>query len=255
MQRSHADLPSRAEFEKARPVNAMSPVEPSPPHRLSALQHLDEFGYAVIATEMRQDEIALLRDRLIMLAHAERRIPGRWASARKLHVEDVLAVTTCADPLAASSGLLGAAHGMLGADVYVHGVRMRAPLPGHGQQSLHTDDLPGTGLRLLTAIVPLIDIDSTNGAPRVVPRSHLRRPDVLPEDESGSVANQLVLNCPAGSAIVFGGGLWHSGTRNDSEAPRPAVAITFAQRHAGLPHPRRNDARAHSTDPRLYSPI
>lgn len=203
------------------------------------LRHLPENGYAVVPKVLQEEVIEPLRLWLLGLADAERVRSGAWTSKRKLHVEDLLDVGPALDQVVLSRALLEGAKTILGEDVYVHGMRLRAPLPGHGEQALHTDDDPEVPVRLMTALVPLVDVDVGNGAPRVLPGSHLRRPTTVPQDEMAEVAGQVIPPCPAGCALVFPGSLWHSGTRNLSTTPRPMLALTYARRGAGLPNDRR----------------
>ena len=215
-------------------------------------------GYAVVSKVLQEDAIAPLRCWLLGLAHAEQAWPGAWISKRKLHIEDLLDAGFPLDQVALSRSLLEESKNLLGDDVYVHGMRLRAPLPGHGEQALHTDDDPEMPVRLVTALVPLVDMDVGNGGPRFLPGSHIRRPAAVPQDEMAEVAGQVIPPCPAGGALVFPGSLWHSGTRNLSAAPRPLLALTYAKRGAGLPTNRRPSsgtiARLGSAA-RIYSPV
>lgn len=109
-------------------------------------------------------------------------------------------------------------------------VSLRSPRPGHGGQSLHTDDVPllgGGPDRVATAIVALTAFTSANGATRVVPGSH-RRPDL--QVRAGALAShpdEVLLIGGAGDAFVFSGHLLHSGTVNVSDHDRPALQITW----------------------------
>jgi ectoine hydroxylase-related dioxygenase (phytanoyl-CoA dioxygenase family) len=98
-------------------------------------------------------------------------------------------------------------------------------LPGFGQQGLHTDWLtrdPNEPFAVVTALGALDGFTNENGAPRVVPGSHLV-PRPIPKAMQAPAAHhpreQLVL-ARAGSVVVFNGHLAHSGTRNRSRAPR-----------------------------------
>ena len=116
---------------------------------------------------------------------------------------------------------------------HVSAAGYRGPQPGYGAQALHADDVPiGAGdlYRVATAIVPLVDFTERNGATRVVPGSH-RDPvrDASPEAGPPHARERLV-TARAGSAIVFNGHLWHSGTRNTSDARRDALQLVFRRR-------------------------
>jgi len=111
-------------------------------------------------------------------------------------------------------------------------VIFRCPFPGFGGQKLHADDLPLVDPNQtlgLTAIVPLVDFTADNGATRLIPGSH-RRPDL--QRLSGSLDDHpdaIVLTGPAGGMFLFSRHILHSGTRNDSVSPRPAVQICWTR--------------------------
>lgn len=119
---------------------------------------------------------------------------------------------------------------IIGGPFALSGAVYRCPDPGFGQQALHADDLPRVAIGpnlCATAIVALVPFTTGNGATRVVPGSH-RRPDLQrrsdrPDHEPGEVQ----LGCPLGGALVFSGHLLHSGMRNNSRRPRPALQFTF----------------------------
>jgi len=107
------------------------------------------------------------------------------------------------------------------------GTHLRSPLPGHGAQSLHADAAghaaPGSWT-VCTVIAALCDFTADNGPTRVVPRTH-REQDRAFQAHSPSVRHprERLLTGPAGTVFVINGHLLHSGTRNNSEHPRPAV--------------------------------
>ena len=117
----------------------------------------------------------------------------------------------------------------------------RDPLPGFGQQGLHTDwpmRGPGEPFAVVTALWPLDDFTAENGAPRVVPGSHLLpRPlaKSLQSPQAHHPREQLVL-ARAGSVLVFNGHLAHSGTLNRSRGPRRALHVQWVALDRTPPH-------------------
>jgi len=117
----------------------------------------------------------------------------------------------------------------------------RDPLPGFGQQGLHTDwplRAPGEPFAVVTALWPLDDFTAENGAPRVVPASH-RVPRPLTKSMQSPQARhphqQLVL-ARAGSVLVFNGHLVHGGTLNRSRGPRRALHVQWVALDRTPPH-------------------
>jgi len=108
----------------------------------------------------------------------------------------------------------------------------RDPLPGFGQQGLHIDWYQRSGsepFSIVTTIWLLDDFTERNGATRLVPGSHLV-PTPLPksmQEPANRHPNQKIITASAGSVLVFNGHVYHSGTRNDSNAPRRVLQCLF----------------------------
>jgi len=125
--------------------------------------------------------------------------------------------------------IAGAEHVLAGAHRVAdfHG---RNPLPGFGQQGLHTDDVPrapGAPYVVFTTLWMLDDFTAENGATRVVPGSHLiarpiakafAQPLARHPDEYIAVGR-------SGSVLILNGHLWHSGRCNSSSGPRRSVQM------------------------------
>lgn len=107
--------------------------------------------------------------------------------------------------------------------------------PGSEDQWLHRDegvwvDVPKPSPELqLASVIALVDFTRDNGATRVVPGSH-RWPDRhLPMGEQTTpTADQIaVAEMPAGSAVVYTGGVIHGGGANSTDRPRRAVHLSY----------------------------
>lgn len=129
--------------------------------------------------------------------------------------------------------VLAAVWHVLRRDLFLPGMAGRDPLPGFGQQSLHTDwTAPARPDRfdVVTALALLDDYTKENGATRLVPGSHRARS--APPKEVGDPAfvhpRELRVVAPAGSILVFNGHVLHSGTRHASSGPRRSLQYTFA---------------------------
>jgi ectoine hydroxylase-related dioxygenase (phytanoyl-CoA dioxygenase family) len=75
--------------------------------------------------------------------------------------------------------------------------------------------------------VALVDFTPDNGATRVVPGSHRTWSLTVPREPDIAVADERIITCPAGSAIVFAESLVHSGTRNTSVTTRASLQVTW----------------------------
>lgn len=195
----------------------------------------EEAGWIHLPDVLTVDEAAELADKCLQrLAHLgeDARVGDKpWAGTRRLvDLVDRLPLTTeriLADPTVAH-----AVESVLGGHVVVGEFTFRCPFPGFGEQKLHADDLPLTDvdqIRGLTAIVPLVDFTTENGATRLVPGSH-RRPDL--QRLSGNLDNhpdEILLTGRAGGMFLFSRHVLHSGTKNRSTAPRPALQISWSR--------------------------
>ena len=133
------------------------------------------------------------------------------------------------------------------------------PLPGQGQQALHSDGSKSVGPpvqhQLVNSMWMLDDFTANNGATRVIPGSHLEfRPiNELVNDPMVTHPKEITLSAPAGSVAIFNGSIWHSCTKNNSSQARRALHCAFSLRHMV----QQTDQRSHlrlETDTRL-SPL
>lgn len=192
----------------------------------------DEAGFVALTGLVDEAAIAAIAadtDRLLVLP-ADERLPRDKVSHGTRHLVDVDQRSEAVAAVVASRLLAEVVEQIVGSGTTERAVDWRCPQPGYGSQRLHADDLPKLDRgpdRCATAIVALVDFTAVNGATRVVPGSH-RRPDL--QRRAGSLdthPDARLLIGSAGTAFVFSGHLLHSGTRNRSDADRPALQITW----------------------------
>lgn len=128
--------------------------------------------------------------------------------------------------------LLAAAFHVLKRRFLLTDIRARDPLPGFGQQGLHADwrSPPVDGsYAVVTALCLFDEFSPENGAARVVPGTHrfTGRYGKSIADPQYVHPQQCVVEAKAGSALVFNGHLWHSGTRNRSRRSRRTLQISY----------------------------
>jgi len=193
---------------------------------------LDRDGYVVLTGILNATQLAGVREAIDRLI-AQARLDPTWHAGGTLHLKD-LVNDPAFDSVWKSDRLLSAVVHVLGFDLRIGSVTYRAPKPGYGAQTLHADYMQGYRgeYQVATAIVPLVDFTQSNGPTRIVPGSHLPGEFVIPSDADTPHADQRLMTCGAGSAIVFNGHVLHSGTRNASDQTRHALQITFSKRSA-----------------------
>jgi ectoine hydroxylase-related dioxygenase (phytanoyl-CoA dioxygenase family) len=186
------------------------------------LEALDRSGYVVVAAAL--DVPALERLRRAFG-------PGADARSGTEHVELGPSTPEREAWNALSSHPIvhaAARHLFGGAPFRERSLHGRNPLPGYGQQGLHTDwptRASADEVRVVTLLWMLDDFSVENGATRVVPGSHrivepLSKPLAQPQAQH---PREVRVTGAAGSVIVMNGHLWHSGTLNRSRGPRRAA--------------------------------
>jgi ectoine hydroxylase-related dioxygenase (phytanoyl-CoA dioxygenase family) len=193
---------------------------------------LDELGYVVVSGALELGHLARLHQ---AFEHAARQTEGTQHVRLHANTPDLLAWRE----LEQHPSLTSAAMHLLDGK-YVTNLHGRNPLPGFGEQGLHTDARPrgrGEPYSVVTALWMLDDFTNENGATRVVPRSH-GRVGAVPKSlaQPGDRHPDEVVVCGrAGSVLIFNGHLWHSGRRNRSRGPRRAAqhVLTLGGAFAG----------------------
>jgi len=99
--------------------------------------------------------------------------------------------------------------------------------PGEIAQVIHSDDLmfpfahPGSQA-MINCMWAIDEFTAANGATQVVPGSHRWPSDRQPEQHE-IVAGAM----PAGSVLIYSGGLLHGGGSNRSNAPRTGLVLSY----------------------------
>ena len=194
---------------------------------------LDRDGYVILDGLLDNEQVARILAALERLI-AQARLDPTWHAGGTLHLVD-LVDDNAFDPVWKSGRLLSAIVHVLGYDLRIGSLTYRAPQPGYGAQTLHADYMGAHRgeYQVATAIVALVDFTQSNGPTRVIPGTHINNVPVPPDNDTPH-ADQRLITCAAGSAIVFNGHLQHSGTRNTSQDTRHALQITFARTRAPI---------------------
>jgi len=195
----------------------LSAVPASPVH-----QALDQEGYVVVPGALDSEWVGRLR-------RAFEHAPVQVGGTQHVEITDETPEAKSWRALEHHPVLKAAAEHLLSPTYCLGGMHGRNPLPGFGQQGLHSDCLRGRENEciLITALWMLDDFTPENGATRVVPRSH-RITSLLARDLAQPLARhreEKIIVGSAGSVLMFNGSLWHSGRRNESKSPRRAVQM------------------------------
>jgi ectoine hydroxylase-related dioxygenase (phytanoyl-CoA dioxygenase family) len=195
-------------------------------------ESLDRLGYVVLPDVIDAGWLARIRTAF------ERAADGERSGTR--HAGDLIQKDEAFEVVLTHPKILAAVYHVLRRSFKVLALGGRDPLPGYGQQGLHTDWYPRTSpsepFSVATALWLLDDFIENNGATRLIPGSHLwlkplpkpmKQPDAKHPDQRTVIAK-------AGSALVFNGHLWHGGSRNESKRPRRVIQCQFVAREMGI---------------------
>jgi ectoine hydroxylase-related dioxygenase (phytanoyl-CoA dioxygenase family) len=93
--------------------------------------------------------------------------------------------------------------------------------------SVVPDPIPKWMIRFIV-IITLTDFKRNNGSSAVIPGTHklCRKPTL--EDIENSKKDEIILEAPAGSLVMWDGLLWHRSTDNNSKDNRDSIIVSYA---------------------------
>ncbi|HET6950947.1 MAG TPA: phytanoyl-CoA dioxygenase family protein [Acidimicrobiales bacterium] len=190
---------------------------------------LDEHGYALVEGVLPAGDVAARLAALDDLFAATPTGRNAFEGFRTQRIYAVFAKTRAFDDLAVHPLLLGALDHVLGPHY-----QFSAPValrigPGEAAQVLHRDEdvYPLTRPHppvVVNSMWALCDFTEGNGATRLVPGSHRWPDDRRPEPDGREVVHATM---PAGSVLIYAGGLWHGGGANTTDHPRPGLLLEY----------------------------
>jgi hypothetical protein len=167
-------------------------------------------------------------------AHVARTDPNRGANRYQMHLPFR---PPFADPAVIENPLaLAVLDGLLGRDYICHYFASDTPLPGSDYQRVHSDVallFPETPLSLpaysVVLNIPLVDHTPENGPLEIWPGgTHLMPGGTDLEALAPGMRSERV-PMPAGSLLLRDMRMWHRGTPNRSDAPRPNLALIYSR--------------------------
>ena len=217
-------------------------------------KQLDDDGFFIVENVLSKSDIKTMRNEFERIHAAENERGGH-----EVHVEpgarrisNIFNKTTAFDKMLAIPEVLAASAYLLG-EIKLHGANLRDPVKGYGQQDMHVD-VPkkfDDDWWVVNSMIMLDDMTLDNGPTRVVPGSHKWAPINVPyvnigdwepaplsaEDEArvpkdlgAPYPGELLVQAPAGSAIICNSSMWHSGTLKKADAPRRMMHLTYTRR-------------------------
>lgn len=206
---------------------------------------LDEQGYVSLGRILSDSQLDAIRNRLQSLLQEEGDRAGSelldspYIRHPKEEGADRLADLVNKDPLFdlfyTHPRVLAGVAQVIGPNIKLSSLNYRAALPGKGRQKLHADwheTVEPGDYKVCNTIWLLDDFSAANGATRLVPATH--RSGILPQEELddpwATHPDEMILEAPAGTVVIFNSHTWHGGTDNRSSTPRRAVHSYFCRR-------------------------
>ena len=190
---------------------------------------LDEHGYALIEGVLAPDDVAARRAGLEDLFAATPTGRNFFEGYHTQRIYAVFAKTRAFDDLAVHPRLLAALDHALGPHY-----QFSAPValrigPGEKAQVLHRDEdvypLPRPhDPVVVNSMWALCEFTEENGATRLIPGSHRWPEDRRPAEDGRETVG---VTMPAGSVLIYLGGLWHGGGANTTDRPRPGLLLEY----------------------------
>lgn len=189
------------------------------------LASLRDEGYGYVAEVCDADFTARLRETVLRLGRKGDSGPG---GGFMLLDKDPIFVDVVTNPK-----LLAVAEVMCGQGALLSQVAASIKPKGGDGLALHADrnwtPAPFPVHNQLVTFCWVMDpYDRAHGSTKVVPKSHLKRRHPTPDEvseERGAIATE----CDPGSAVVWGGSIWHGGYPRTADGERVVLHVTYGR--------------------------
>ncbi|MDG3086383.1 phytanoyl-CoA dioxygenase family protein [Vibrio hannami] len=202
------------------------------------LDELDTHGFTIIHNVIDEHWLQEMRRTFDMLVEKE----GDNLAVEHHQEETVTRIAnlinkgTVWEKVWAHPTVLAACKHIFGGEYKISSLNAREAHPGGGHQPLHADwkkprpDFPK--VHLVNSIWAIDDLTKENGAPRIIPGTHLRPelPEEYLDDVDGPHPDEVYLECPAGSIMIFNAHTWHGGTVNHAGTRRRVLHGLYIDR-------------------------
>lgn len=222
-------------------------------------ESLDREGYVILREMIDPNWLAELREIFEECLARERETKGYQGDQDQgtRHVANLIEYYDRLERVYTHPRMLAATYHILQREFSLVSLSGRDPLPGYGQQGLHTDwgpRQPSEPYYGINSAWMLDDFTAENGGTRIVPGSHLRwerlGKGMGSAQPHAKHPGEISIEAPAGSVLVFSAHLWHSGMQNRSKGHRRALFCFYKGREQ-----RRYQANCDAMDIELYEKL
>ncbi|WP_297197524.1 phytanoyl-CoA dioxygenase family protein [uncultured Pluralibacter sp.] len=185
-------------------------------------EELDTQGYTVVEGVADAAWLAAMRERIdaLVTQEGDNLAIEHHQEATATRIANLINKGTVWEKVWCHPLILSACRYVFNGEFKISSLNAREALRNGGHQPLHADwkktrhDFPK--VHLVNTIWAIDDLSAANGAPRIVPATHLRRE--LPEEALADVdarhPDEVIFEAPAGSVMIYNAHAWHGGTRN-----------------------------------------
>jgi hypothetical protein len=202
-----------------------------------AVESVRNNGYVLFERFLPEDLVADMRESFgrLLETHIRRTDPNRGANRYQMHLPFEPPFND--ERVVANLSILSIVDALVGEDCICHYLASDTALPGSEYQPVHPDIyqlFPEQRIVLppysIVVNVPLVDAREDNGPLEVWPggtHHYVADPAQVPA-LAAIMQSQRVL-MPAGSVLIRDSRMWHRGTPNRSNAPRPNFTLIYSR--------------------------
>lgn len=183
---------------------------------------LDTLGYTVVHNVVDPQWLSEMRERIDALVEreGENLAMEHHQEATATRIANLINKGVIWEKVWSHPLILSACRYIFNGAFKVSSLNAREALYNGGHQPLHADwkkprvDFPK--VHLVNTIWAIDDLSAANGAPRIIPATHLlpELPEEVLADPEKTHPDEIVFAAPAGSVMIYNAHAWHGGTRN-----------------------------------------
>jgi ectoine hydroxylase-related dioxygenase (phytanoyl-CoA dioxygenase family) len=202
-----------------------------------AVEQVRNNGFVLFERVLPDDLLAEMRASFSRLIdeHAQSNDPNRGANRFQMHLP--FEAPWNDEQLVASAFVLPIVEALVGEDCICHYLASDTPLPGSDYQETHPDIFPlfpewPAALPPYSIVlnIPLVDATEQNGPLEIWPggtHHYVADRPLVPELAARMHSEPVLM--PAGSLLIRDSRMWHRGTPNRSNAPRPNFTAIYSR--------------------------
>lgn len=202
------------------------------------MTELDTLGYTVVHHVIDPDWLARMRSRFdaIVEQEGDHLALEHHQEEAATRIANLVNKGTVWEKVWSHPLVLAACRHIFRGEFKLSSLNAREALQNGGHQPLHADwkkprpDFPR--IHLVNSIWAIDDLSAANGAPRIIPGTHLRAelPEDVLTDPGKPHPDEIIFECPAGSVMIYNAHAWHGGTTNRAGTRRRVLHGLYIDR-------------------------